>query len=739
MKRMAITALLLTALIFSIVACTPTTPPSGNGTYVPYQAPDAKLEGAKSFSSDAELLAFIRSNSGGNNYGGYYRNEVMLGEFQALKTTSDVVAAPTAAGTSSSGSAAVPSPDHSTTNNQVVGVDEADIIKTDGNYIYTVTGNTVFIVKAYPGEDAKVVSTIDLKSVPQGLFIQGDHLAVMGNFYDPDYFKKIDFVPRQGMSFLTIYDVSDKGHPKSVKEYKFEGIYFDARMTNGEIYLVVQSQPIYRIEHPTPIIIDGSTVGAVPVGDVKYYPIPYNNPQFTTVHAVSMESPDRLNSKTVTTEWTNTLYMSEDNIYITYADTVNEWETRQQVIQDLLQDQLTATDRALIDKIKNTDDEVLSRAEKESKIFQIYQNYVSYAMGSDEQQAFQERVDNKTQTLLSQYEALTYTVIDRISAKDGELSLAATGQVPGTVNNQFSLDEYDNVLRVATTIQQNRWIEPMRGDIAVASGGVATADAKMVAEPAIAIMPPRPIWQWQTTNNVYTLDMDLKVLDKLTGLEPGEQIYSTRFMGERLYMVTFRQTDPFLVVDLSNPDSIKLLGNLTLPGFSRYLHPYDGDTIIGIGQETSATGRQTGLKISLFDVSDVKHPKEVAKFVADGDYSQSTAEWEHKAFLFDKEKQLLVIPAYSYSYNSLGGDRQHYNGAMVFKITPTDIEIRGIIDHSKGTEGQYYGSMVERSLWIGGLLYTKSPNLLRINALSDLSSVQNVTLTPKNAGPYPVY
>ena len=118
--------------------------------------------------------------------------------------------------------------------------------------------------------------------------------------------------------------------------------------------------------------------------------------------------------------------------------------------------------------------------------------------------------------------------------------------------------------------------------------------------------------------------------------------------------------------------------------------------------------RQQGLKISLFDVSDVKNPKEIAKFVGKERYAQSIAEFEHKAFLFSKEKALLVIPAYSYDY---GEEEQAYNGAMVFKITKEEIELRGLIDHSKGIQTQWYGPGVERSLYIEELLYTKSPNL----------------------------
>jgi len=209
-------------------------------------------------------------------------------------------------------------------------------------------------------------------------------------------------------------------------------------------------------------------------------------------------------------------------------------------------------------------------------------------------------------------------------------------------------------------------------------------------------------------------------------------------------MVTFRQVDPFFVIDLNDPTDITELGQLKIPGFSRYLHPYDENTLIGIGQDATETGRTTGLKISLFDVSDFANPKEIAKYVTEERYADSTALYEHKAFLFSKDKELLVIPAHNYDYRwdweDGSGNEAAYNGAFVFHITKDEIELRGLIDHSKSmaADQYYWGSLVQRSLYIEDLLYTKSPNLLRINEIDDLSSVKDVTLETSEPG-FPVY
>ena len=547
------------------------------------------------------------------------------------------------------------------------------------------------------------------------------------------------------MTAFTVYDTSDKKNPVVAKEYKFEGYYFQARMYEKHVYFVVQHGLEYRQEYPTPMVVVDDVKIPMPVEDISYFPVPYDTVQFLTTHTIDLETlSDTVNSKSVATKWGSQLYMSTENLYLTYTENINSWEISQEITMKLLEPQLTAEDRTLVQKIKNTDNDVLTPAEKKGKIFHLYQRYIQF-MDSEEQQALSEKVEEETKKQLEMYEALQYTVIHKLHVDNGDLNVVATGKVPGTINNQFAIDEYKGELRIATTIRGNQWWVPWRNiaEVSVQEPSMGTGDStvavtnKAVAEKIIPddrIIQPRS----DSTNNENVLDEKLHIAGSLKNLALGESIFATRFMGDRLYMVTFEQVDPFFVIDLSTPTNPKELGQLKIPGFSRYLHPYDNNIIIGIGRDATTDGSQRGLKISLFDVSDVANPKEVAKFIAKDKYSQSSAEWEHKAFLFSKEKNLLVIPAYNYDYNKLGSGKENYNGAMVFKIAPTEITLRGIIDHS--VSQQYYGPMVERSLYIEDLLYTKSPGLLRINALEDLSSVKKVELTGKNAeGIYPIY
>jgi uncharacterized secreted protein with C-terminal beta-propeller domain len=240
-----------------------------------------------------------------------------------------------------------------------------------------------------------------------------------------------------------------------------------------------------------------------------------------------------------------------------------------------------------------------------------------------------------------------------------------------------------------------------------------------------------------TYNNVYVLDGKMSTIGSLTHIAEQETIYSTRFIGDRLYMVTFKRIDPFFVIDLAKPETPKILGKLKIPGYSDYLHPYDATHIIGIGKETTTNewgGVSTsGVKLSLFDVSDVANPKQLDKVQIGDAGSDSAALTDHHAFLFDKAKNLLVIPVMAVTANPAAkGDYyttqpQVWYGAYVFGLTPqTGFTLRGTVQHGTGDNGYYnYGSSmsdVKRSLYIGNVLYTMSAKQIKANSLDDINT-----------------
>jgi len=272
-------------------------------------------------------------------------------------------------------------------------------------------------------------------------------------------------------------------------------------------------------------------------------------------------------------------------------------------------------------------------------------------------------------------ESGTRTTIYKLAVDELSMEPVARGEVKGWLLNQFSMDESAGNLRVATTTG----------------------------------------WGSESLNSVYVLGANLTIVGVLTDLAPSESIYAARFIGDILYLVTFRQIDPLFVIDLRDPTNPKVLGELVMPGFSTYLHPVDETHVLGIGQENWS------VKISLFDVSDPMNPVEQSKFVLETT-SYSLAGWDHKAVLFDLSKELLVIPVESYTiFNDTYGAK-YTSGAYVFRVSIEDgISLRGFVTHDMPS--YYWSGWVQRSAFIGDYLYTISYSLLKVNSLLDLSEV----------------
>jgi uncharacterized secreted protein with C-terminal beta-propeller domain len=303
------------------------------------------------------------------------------------------------------------------------------------------------------------------------------------------------------------------------------------------------------------------------------------------------------------------------------------------------------------------------------------------------------------------------TVIHRISIQDGITEYKASGEVPGKVLNRFSMDEYKKHFRIATTTGS------------VSRSGESSAK-----------------------NQVYVLDMNLNTVGSIEDIAPKERIYSARFMGKRAYLVTFKKVDPFFVLDLSNPRNPKILGELKIPGYSNYLHPYDENHVIGIGKDTVDMGDfawYQGVKLSLFDVSDVKNPKELAKFIIGDRGTSSIALRDPHAFLFDLKRNLLVIPIVLYEINESrypnGAPPQthgeyKWNGAYVFRISAVGgFLLQGRITHedqvdSKNSNHRYYTNAIQRSFYIEDTLYTVSSTHVKANHLDNLNEINSLEL-----------
>ena len=290
--------------------------------------------------------------------------------------------------------------------------------------------------------------------------------------------------------------------------------------------------------------------------------------------------------------------------------------------------------------------------------------------------------DSKTYGYYNNYDVNTY--IYKFKLEYSKATYINAGSVPGEVLNQFSMDEKDGYFRIATTDSDS--------------------------------------WNSETnTNNLYVLNENLEIVGKVEGLAKGEKIYSVRFMGNRAYMVTFVEIDPLFVIDLSDPTNPTVLGELKIPGYSKYLHPYDENHIIGFGENTKTNeygGVVTdGMKMALFDVSNPNSPKELysVDIGEKGTYSEILN--NHKALLFSQEKNIIAFPV---SISEQTGEYRtslKFQGAIVYGLDlDNGFALKGTIAHQKienGYIGYDYTKSVERIIYINDSLYTLSQSLIK--------------------------
>ncbi|WP_240419072.1 beta-propeller domain-containing protein [Paenibacillus periandrae] len=648
---------------------------------------------------------------------------------------------------SSSASAAAPvpqaaaaNPDYSGTNVQVEGVDEADIIKTDGSYIYQVNRNRVIIASAYPADQMKVTQTLtfeDQNFRAKELYIDDKHMVVIGSTF---YRTADHVVPMEGQTAPAM-PVSGPAVPQSA--------------VSSSESVAVPSIAISPV--PTP----------VPADNIRIVSLPGINLARNTTKAIVYELGDRTQVKKLREVELDGNYVSSrkvgSSLYLVSNKGLN--------VYPLLRGDVSATDKAAA--LKNSapaykdsaaGDAFISIGYEDIRYFpnSVQPNYlliggfnlnqpeqklnVSSYLGSGQQvYASQSNLFVTTNEYTPAVEqpstgeeplakrrivpGETNSVIYKFAMDQGTIRYTGRGKVPGRAINQFAMDEMNGSFRIATTT------------------GFVGRDDDMTSK-----------------NHMYVLNESMNVIGQINDIAPGEQIYSVRYAGNRAYMVTFKTVDPLFVIDLQEPQAPKILGKLKIPGYSNYLHPYDDTHLIGFGKDAvevssnngsngsaQTTAYYQGMKMAMFDVSDVANPKELFSESIGDRGTDSELLHNHKALLFSKEKNLLAFPVTimetkshaasssspAVSVNNIPsyGDFT-FQGAYAYQIDVANgFKLKGKITHLSSDDYLKAGQVafngkrhIQRILYIGDALYTSSEQILKATDISSMNDLKSITL-----------
>jgi len=499
------------------------------------------------------------------------------------------------------------------TNVQVEGVDEADFIKTDGQYFYifNLVRNSVYIVSVN-GSEMQLTATVPVSEEFNGnetgreLYLLNDRLVLLVSGYrteeKSEYSKnaggEIPYIRECAVTKIFTYDISDKSAPKLISVLEQDGRMISSRCSEGKVYVISSHRDYNAWFKPA----DGARKTAVPESEAYLGFIP-------TV-AGKPVAPD-------------CIYISEEPLseeFLVVTSMSPEHPDRYLDVKSLLAD---------------------------GNECYVSNNYI-YVAGS------------RWQNYEIPYDR---TEVYRFAYKDGVITSAGQVTVKGTLDDQFSMDEYDGHLRVVTTVNEYVYETKDTGlKETVDINGDGIVDETDMIEPYYAAR----ISSNKRYNSLYIYDDKLQLTGCIENLAPNEHIKSARLMGTVGYFVTFRQTDPLFSVDLSEPANPKVLGALKIPGFSTYLHPYGEGLLLGIGYDADeTTGWINCVKLSMFDVSDPSDVREVHKHSLT-DFSYVGVEADHKAALIDAERGIIGFPARGYK------DSGEYNVYVVYGYDKTE-------------------------------------------------------------------
>ena len=553
--------------------------------------------------------------------------------------------------------------DFSSTNIQESGVDESDKVKSDGTYLYVAGENTVRIVEAVPSDNMEILGKIKVRGRVDSLYLYKKLLVILyrPSIKEPWDEDPVPINPIMERSFMMpwypinpsngtlLMDVSDPSNPLIIKDIITDGDLVSSRLTDGKLHIIQQYRPYIPYPRPYPPYPEPALKGGTR-NDIDMDEIVLDD-LLPTYKMIDKDGNIIESGRLVQTQDFFCPVKPEGGEIVTI--TSFDLDVLSPVFQSI---GMIASVNTIYASTK-----ALYLAKPEWR----YPNILRPYLESDEQ-----------------------TIIHKFDLSGDRVEFVGKGEVPGRILNQFSLGEYEDVLRIATTTGE--------------------------------------LWGEDPTakNHLFCLeiqDKKLEVIGKLMNLAPGEKIYSARFIGDRGFLVTFVDIDPLFTLDLSDPINPRVVGELKIPGYSDYIHPLDEDHLLTIGKDAIAEGDNfawyQGVQLSIFDVSDFGDPQLLHKKIIGDRGTSSEALYNHKAFTFWRKNDLLAIPVDLYEHPeepvkpNQYGDRT-FTGLYVYRVTIEDgFKFLGRI--STADEDEYY----YRGWWIRGVFIEDSVYAVQQNKI----------------------
>ena len=685
-------------------------------------------------------------------------------------------AAPTeaagAATKDSSTSAASPAPAHSDTETQVKGVDEADIVKTDGNHIFLLHGDKFLIVNSWPVKDLGEASATSIEGAPLEMYVADGRAVVFSRVDGAPIYQASGIKPKpaynegyaygsygyggggvaMGAADVAMPSPGGNGYVPSsspltkvtvlslngtsasvTKELYFEGNYVSSRRVGGKVRIVLgggahgptlDSYPTMPTNPATPVaesptVGSGTSSGGVPSTTTPSSPT-------TPTQADQINAWEKLRQKNLATidasqfsDWvpfafvknggsTSVAPTSCGDFYVPTPGTTAFGMTEIATID--LDADATPKTTTIVGEVTTVygNEKTMILTERAYEDPWEAQTIAWYTYGGSGKSASPSSIPVKTLDH-------THLHLFDLTADPSNATYAGSGTVAGSVKDQFSLDERSGSIRVTTTEQR--------------SG------------------PPRTDGKSNQVSHVFVLQNQQGYLAQ-TGdageIAPGEQLYATRAIGDKVYVVTWHVTDPLFVVDVADAYHPRVMGQVQIPGFSEYMHPLDDTHLLTIGRETDSTGHQHtdggywyGLSLQIFDFTNSLAPALRHKYVFDGgDYATSEATSNHKAFTYFDDKKLLAFP---YVRQSSYGSYKPGSSLQVFKASVDDgISPVGAVDHTSmlgtlpqggyGYCGGYFDGAVRRGVFVENVVYSISYGGIVASDVTGLSTVGSLKL-----------